>query len=210
VCLQNRYLPANVRAKELCADNLTTGGFCSVVWSRDADYYRQSDWRGRFATEGGGVLINQAIHTLDLLTWFMGAPRSVTADVYNYHLKDVIDVEDTAQGYIEFDNASALFYATTAAAENFPVEIALVGKRKIRLLADALFVDGEKVPLTQSPLGNVKPYWGAGHAAIITDFYNSLISGSPFAVDENEGAKSVELVLSIYESHGKRIAFGGR
>ena len=114
VCFQNRFTPAAAEAKRLAAS--VTAGYCSVQWKRDAAYYASAGWRGKKATEGGGVLINQAIHTLDLLLWLIGEPRFVTANVSNRTHAGVIDVEDTAEGLIEFDNCSAPFYATVSAA----------------------------------------------------------------------------------------------
>ena len=77
VCFQNRYNDTSRMLREI----LDRGGLgrilgarASVHWFRDAAYYARRDWRGRWATAGGGVLMNQAIHTLDLLQWFVG-PR---------------------------------------------------------------------------------------------------------------------------------------
>ena len=72
------------------------GAVASVTWFRDADYYRQRPWRGRWATAGGGALINQAIHTLDLLLWCLGDARDVRGRASTLFLDDVIEVEDTA------------------------------------------------------------------------------------------------------------------
>ena len=67
-----------------------------MTWFRDAAYYARRDWRGRWATAGGGVLMNQAIHTLDLLQWFVGPVTDVRGTVATLALHDVIEVEDTA------------------------------------------------------------------------------------------------------------------
>ena len=72
-----------------------------VTWKRDAAYYGQAAWRGRWATEGGGVMINQAIHTLDLLLLLAGRPVQVEGTIANRHLREEIEVEDTAEMHIE-------------------------------------------------------------------------------------------------------------
>ena len=100
VCLQNRYEPAIIRLHELAGDD-PKGALGVVSWNRDEKYYASGEWRGKWVTEGGGVMINQAIHTLDLLQWICGMPEYVTAHVSNDSLKGVIEVEDTASALFE-------------------------------------------------------------------------------------------------------------
>ena len=69
------------------------GARAFVTWHREAPYYTESGWRGSLETEGGGVLINQSIHTLDLLVQFLGRAKGVEAAMANHHLKGVIEVE---------------------------------------------------------------------------------------------------------------------
>ena len=75
------------------------GARAFVTWSRDKAYYTESGWRGNLATEGGGVLINQSVHTLDLLVQFLGRADWAEARIANHHLKGVIEVEDTMEAY---------------------------------------------------------------------------------------------------------------
>lgn len=113
VCFQNRYNESVLEACSILKSGSMgkiKGARAFVTWSRDTDYYTRDRWHGSKSTEGGGVLINQAIHTLDLLTQFMGKPLKVEAEVKNYHLKSVIDVEDTVESYIEFENGPACFF----------------------------------------------------------------------------------------------------
>lgn len=95
--------------------------------------------------EGGGVLINQAVHTLDLLALFMGRPVQVDASMQNHHLKTVIEVEDTMEAYITFENgddtADAIFYATTANCQNSPPLIEVYYENySIRIEGDGFYV----------------------------------------------------------------------
>ena len=98
VCFQNRY-NASVQLLRRLLDSGRPGKLLGarafVTWKREAPYYTESGWRGSLATEGGGVLINQSIHTMDLLVQFLGRPRQVEASIANHHLKGVKDVEDT-------------------------------------------------------------------------------------------------------------------
>ena len=98
VCFQNRY-NRSVQYLKNIIDSKTYGELIGmrafVTWKRDADYYASGDWRGKKATEGGGVLINQALHTLDLMNMLGGNVKAVTAHASNDHLKGIIEVEDT-------------------------------------------------------------------------------------------------------------------
>ena len=203
VCFQNRFTPAAAEAKRLAAS--VTAGYCSVQWKRDAAYYASGAWRGRKATEGGGVLINQAIHTLDLLLWLIGEPRYVTARVHNYTHAGVIDVEDTAEGLIEFDTCSAPFYCTVSAAGSLPVEVLIEGERNLRYSGGELIVNGKPVVLPAPMTLPGKAYWGSAHPVIIKEFYDCVRSGRPFPVDVTEGGRTVRLLDAIYRSEGRRV-----
>ena len=80
ICFQNRFTSPVIEAMRIInEDGGAKAGFMTVVWQRSEAYYKSADWRGKWATEGGGVMINQAIHSLDLLSLFLGKPRSVIA-----------------------------------------------------------------------------------------------------------------------------------
>ena len=96
--LQNRYNPTSVAVRDALASGVLgpiAGGRASVWWSRPAPYYAAAPWRGRWSEGGGGALINQAIHTLDLLLWFLGDPVTVRGKAANL-AADTIEVEDNA------------------------------------------------------------------------------------------------------------------
>ena len=97
-CFQNRY-NENVRAlREILASGrygAVRGARAFLTWDRQAPYYTESGWRGAWETEGGGVLINQCVHTLDLLVTLLGKPETVEAHMANHHLRGVIEVEAT-------------------------------------------------------------------------------------------------------------------
>ena len=207
VCFQNRYLPSNIKAKVLAQKNMTESAFFSVIWTRSEEYFEQAPWRSNLSESGGGALINQGIHTLDLLMWFLGEPKFVTASVNNY--KKLGSVEDTVSGLLNFgNNLSASFYVTTASASNRPVNVILKGKKQIEIDGVFLVVDGVRKRFNNNPEQKlVKEYWGNGHLFIIKDFYNCLRLGRRFAIDETEGARALKAVFSIYQSNGKKISF---
>ncbi|MCR5684631.1 MAG: Gfo/Idh/MocA family oxidoreductase [Lachnospiraceae bacterium] len=90
ICFQNRYNETTRIIDKTIAEGRigkVTGGRAFVTWRRDEDYYRCSAWKGRLATEGGGALINQSIHTLDLLLRYLGEPVEIKATLANHHLQ---------------------------------------------------------------------------------------------------------------------------
>ena len=122
VCFQNRYNASVLYLKEFFKDKEIIAATANLVWHRGKDYYSSAKWRGKKQYEGGGVMINQAIHTLDLLQWFCGMPESVIAHCSNNSLKNVIDVEDTAFGCFTLKNGgNFIINATNSAASCFPI-----------------------------------------------------------------------------------------
>jgi UDP-N-acetyl-2-amino-2-deoxyglucuronate dehydrogenase len=100
----------------------------TMPYLRSQSYYDQAAWRGTWAQDGGGVLMNQGIHLLDLLLWWLGDPVSVTA--YGATLQRNIEVEDTLTAALRFANgALATFTATTTAAPGFPHRLELYGNQ---------------------------------------------------------------------------------
>ena len=209
VCFQNRFNRATTLAQELVAqDGGALSAFISVAWLRDEAYYTDSDWRGFYKTEGGGVMINQAIHTIDLACTFLGAPLSLKATVHNHHLQGIIEVEDTAEGLITFENGkSAIFFTTTAFAGGDHTELILkTAKRTIELRSDMLYVDGALVPMCEEEIPYFgKRCYGCGHKHLISLFYDALSTGGKMPVDTESAALAVRILLAAYQSNGKQI-----
>ncbi len=208
VCFQNRYNPTSVKIKEILNSGKAgriTGARAFVTWHRDDAYYTDSGWRGTWEKEGGGVLINQAIHTLDLLQWFLGDIESIRGNCSKSLLEKIIEVEDTADAVIRFKNGtSAIFYATNCHAENSQVFLELVcSKAVIRLEGDLTikYCNGELEHFNDTNLETgEKSYWGASHNLLIKDFYRCVLSGEPFSIEGEEGIKALQMVKTIYTS----------
>ena len=209
ICFQNRYND-NVQyvKKELEEGKAgkVLGARGIVNWHREAPYYKDSGWRGTMKLEGGSVLINQSIHTLDLLTYLIGDPADCEAIMANHTLKGVIETEDTLEAYIDFKNgARASFYATNAYIISARVLIDIVCENKsYRLEGPALYVkegdgDYEKIQLTEKvALG--KGYWGTSHPSAITNFYDSLTDKVEYLVRLDEVDRTMRLMFAIYDS----------
>lgn len=205
VCLQNRYNNSSRYVKQLLDGKKVDFAFGNVSWHRDEVYYRSGEWRGKWATEGGGVMINQAIHTLDLMQWICGMPTSVCANTYNYSLKGVIEVEDTAIAMFKGDTDFE-FFATNTAKSDLPVEVRFISDGNIiTLYPDEVLVNGEVVDIEKCIQGFGKLSYGNGHEKLIRHFYDCVSSGDKFPIDAAEGAKCLKLVLASYRSDGKEI-----
>ncbi|TVY01896.1 Gfo/Idh/MocA family protein [Paenibacillus cremeus] len=217
VIFQNRYNPASVIMKRY-VDSGELGklqGMKGIVtWHRDAKYYA-TEWKGNWATEGGGVLINQSIHTLDLLQWLGGELASIKGTMSTDALEGVIEVEDTVHAHLVFrSGVTAIFYATNAYAINSPVEVELLFENgKLSMQGDTLYLtqNGEQTLLSEPVVNELgeKSYWGVSHGVQIRDFYEHVATGRKFWIDGAEGYKAFRSVMDIYESSrsGKRIQY---
>lgn len=207
VCFQNRYNPTS----QALRDALRSGSYgevlgarASVIWARTREYYRDRPWRGEWATAGGGVLMNQAIHTVDLLQWLLGEVDTATGNAATHVLADTIEVEDTAHLVLtHHGGARSVLFATVGYVENAPVSLeVLTDKVAFRLGAEltVLHGDGREELLAASiPATGERAYWGRSHEALIGDFYSSLDAAEPFWIGPAEALKSLQIILDIYD-----------
>ena len=207
VCFQNRYNASVLYLKEFFKGKEITAATANLVWQRDEKYYASGAWRGKKQYEGGGVMINQAIHSLDLLQWFCGMPETVIAHCSNNSLQGVIDVEDTAYGLFSLKNGGNFVINATNAAKNCFTIISMfhAGDDTVELSGDNLIVNGKFVTKSDGTPIFGKEEWGVGHNNLIREFYNCLEKGEKFPIDFYEGSKTVKLILKMYESNGKKI-----
>jgi predicted dehydrogenase len=207
VCHQNRYEPNMRRLYEMTRGGVR-GGFGNVVWKRDAAYYNSGEWRGTWDKEGGGVMINQALHTLDIMQWVCGMPKYVTAHVATDHLSDVMETEDTAMARFTCEDGTVFhFFATVAAETDLPVlmRIRLASGETVEAENDLFACNNALAPTPDRGESVGKREWGAGHRELIADFYRCAETNAPFPIDLSEGEKAVRLILSMYRSRGERV-----
>ena len=205
ICFQNRYNPNVKETQRIIASGeygKVMGARAFVTWVRTPRYYTDSGWRGNWEMEGGGVLMNQTIHTLDLLIYLLGKPEFVEATMANHHLKDVIQVEDTVEVYMRIQGKPAIYYATTGYVTDSPVLLeVMLEKATLRLEEDRLEIktrEGVEVRTFKTPETLGKGYWGNGHYTCIGDFYESIQEGRPFQNNLDSVRDTVGAMLEIY------------
>ena len=211
VCHQRRYEPITRYLKKICEEEKALSAYGVCFWKRDKAYYESAPWRGKRALSGGGSLINQALHTLDLLQWFCGMPETVTGNVFNHTLGGVIDVEDGTFGVYSYADGRRFVLASTNACNDcFPVNIALrTEKKSLQMTDEYLIEDGKMLETRDDFPVPAKKEWGNGHLRLISDFYRCLGQKEKFPIDFYEGSKVVRLILALYASDGKPIALAG-
>lgn len=181
----------------------------SVLYYREPAYYSASDWRGTWKMDGGGALMNQGIHTVDLVRWLGGPVRSVAG--FSRTISHSIEVEDAAAAVVEFENgALGSIKATTSAYPGLHIRVEIMGDRGAAILQDSDFVlwktadsDGPpdlSGPKTGSGSSDPMAFSAAGHLAQFRDFLDAIAENRPPLVDGAEGRSTLELVLAIYES----------
>lgn len=209
VCFQNRMNAAmqEMRRRVLLYGGVK-GGRAMVSWRRDASYY-SDDWHGKRATEGGGVLMNQAIHTLDLLLWYCGKPASVSGSVANRHLKGVVEVEDSADLIIRFESGAVGHFAATTAyatdSSNF-LEVLAEG-HQLHLYGNRLYDNGEQVFVREDAQSICygKRCYGNGHEVLLLSFYTALENGGEPPVSLESALWSTRVLEACYTSDNEEI-----
>lgn len=233
VLFQRRFWPAARRIRE-AIDNGTLGepivGTCTVRLGRDREYYTADPWRGRWDTDGGGVLMTQAIHYIDLLQWYMGPAVEVVGRIATLKHGDYIEVEDTVAATVQFESgALATITASTTFAPGLGTQILVSGRNGAAAsvtefpegspgINDIWTLDGEEayqqVHSTEiesdPPLAQIHEGLVPFHQMQIEDFVHAVLDGCPPVVTGVEARRSLEIILAIYESSrtGSPVAVG--
>lgn len=215
VSFQNRVIPTNLTAKTII-DSGEMGAFRGargfMTWNRSGAYYTESPWRGRWATEGGGVLMNQSIHTLDLLHYLGGKVDHVVGSASLRKNGDIIEEEDTAEATLFYENgATAVFYATNCNVIDASVMVEVYLEKGRLLLQDSKLYrddgDGYRVIVDDAKEVKVgKAVWGLGHAVMMARFYKALDGEDVSYCTVEEGLRTLKAIGEIYATgaHVKR------
>ncbi len=181
-----------------------------VKWYRPPEYYAASKWRGTIALDGGGALINQGIHTVDLLVWLLGDVARVQARTAT--LLHRIEAEDTAIAALEFaSGALGTLHATTAAYPGYPRRVEITGTQgSVVLEHDRIIAADLRNPppdLKSNSFGDANQSASSaavtdfrGHQAVIEDFLQAIARDSAPVCDGAEGRRSLALVEAIYRA----------
>ncbi len=174
-----------------------------VAWNRGEAYYTADDWHGRLAREGGGAMINQAIHTLDLLVQsFSSAPCAVTGKAMLLKNGAFSEVEDNAHFLVDFkDGGTLVFSATTNYPTDAYVYYEVLTKSGARLtgMENHLYRNGVRVDTDEqlAPLFG-KACWGAGHTICIREFYTAIAEGGEVPCTLASAAKTMRILFALY------------
>lgn len=213
---QHRYNPVYRTLREMVAD----GSFGTPLTAafhnrclRTADYYNSDAWRGTARYERGGVLLNQAIHQLDIFQWIMGGAKDVCSFKDNIAHKGVIQVEDTIAGAVRFNcGAIGTVEATSAAITPWDTLVEITGTAGAVSVADgnlakAEFADkscerrlaaAQKAHDAKKDSRVGRSYYGSGHPAQIADFLHCVRTRSTPFVSALDAIAAPELVLKLY------------
>ncbi len=207
--LQNRTNKSIITLKNIIENDQSIGKMLGIsaflTWQRTPEYYNADEWRGKWKTEGGGLLINQAVHTLDLVDWLGGGIKAVKASISTKKLSDVIEVEDTADALFEMNNGSGgLFYAANTYSQSTPPRVEINFENAAFRYADErlykITKDSTQVIDEDNNIPEGKQYWGCGHKKVINDFYKSLSAGKGEYITLDDAVHVMKVLFAFYES----------
>lgn len=190
----------------------------SMKYFRSQDYYDSADWRGTWTMDGGGALMNQGIHGIDLLLWIAGPPRTIYGHART--LARTIEVEDTAVAVADLARGGlATITATTSVTPGYPRRLAFHGERGTIVLEETRVVQWEIEDEPRHDVGTVAPALSAARSPTavapeeFAEQYRAIVSSleerRPPPVPPNEARLALEAVLAIYEASraGRAIEF---
>lgn len=215
-----RYIKSLINSGEFGEITVVNGTLNS---SKSVGYYTESGWRGTLEKEGGSTLINQGIHTLDLVVWFLGAPVDLLAYKTTLKFKNIIETEDTLASIMKFENGGlGVFSSTNTSVDEWDSKIEFIGtkgtitfstgfparilnleheseetKSQIRSRLDE-YLNNDKSAENVPPTMN---YYGTTHREQMGDFFKvSNGEKEKLDIDPSEGMKTLEVVLRMYNS----------
>lgn len=219
----NRALKAAVDAGRF---GRLTLGETTCKWWRPQSYYDEGGWKGTRALDGGGALMNQAIHNVDLLGWMMGPATHVSGFTATL-AHERIEVEDTAVACLRFaSGALGVIQATTSVHPGLPKTVAVHGDRGTVIIEQDDVLRWDFTPETDEDRAlrdrfaqrtgasggssNPAAISHEGHARQLRDFVQAIETGRAPLVDGREGRRAVEIILAIYQSAatGRPVALG--
>ena len=186
----------------------------TLTWTRSDDYYSHSDWKGTWDKEGGGVIIDQAIHSMDLVNWIIDSDvESISVGMENRGHKKVF-VEDSAEGLVKYKNGTSYgFWCMNNYGCDEPIEIRLYCENgKVVFNYDDAYIDYKDgtheeahndLELKKYGEGH-KDYWGSTHIIQIKQFYRSCLGLEELEISGERALKTHKLICDIYDKGGMK------
>ncbi|GAA3284486.1 Gfo/Idh/MocA family protein [Paenarthrobacter aurescens] len=223
VLFQRRFWPASQKIRTAIDDGTLGRAImaqCSVMLHRAPDYYNRDAWRGTWESDGGGVLMSQAVHQIDLLQWYLGDVAEVYGKVNTYRHGDFIEVEDSATAVITFTSgAMATLQASTAVSPNLGIQLRITGETGAsasltefpegsdgrldlwavgeRIVVEPVHPEGVEPNVDLSIInGQLIPF----HKLQVQDFVQALENRTEPAITGKDALKSLRILLAVYES----------
>lgn len=209
VIYQNRFIEGVQEVKKKIASGefgKVKGAFSTLNWYRPESYY-QCDWKGKWDTEGGGVVIDQAIHSIDLVRYMTGLEAKKIMGHTARRVLTGIEVEDEADAAVWLENGAIYsFYACNYYTTNSPIRVEISCEKATALLTydkmEITYASGEREEILPEacPNRNGESYWGSYHFYQIRECYRALKEGTPMPWPAEDARKTLEIVQGIYES----------
>jgi len=220
VHFQCRFFGAIKKAKEMIENN-TLGKILqvniSVMWFRDKDYYLKSSWRGKWNLEGGGSLINQAIHTIDEMIYLLGDVKKVFG-FYEAKYHDIETEDNTAAIFLMENGVFGTIQTSTATKAAFHAKLTIFGVEggleitgniltyfkpdgSQEIMDFTIAEEGGQIASAKDP----RKFSLQAHGDLLKDFCEAIFNNRQPLVNGTEGLKSIKFVEAFYKSNGKKI-----
>lgn len=217
VCHQNRFNPAVQqlhRAVDAGRFGRITHATARILWSRNAEYYRQAPWRGTWENDGG-TLMNQCIHNIDLLQWILGGKAQSISAMTDRAMRP-IEAEDFGAAIVRFDGGAVGIIEGTACVypKNLEETLSVFGEKGTVVIGGVAVnriqtwqfdaphpQDAEVDELCGDDPVNV---YGTGHTPLYADFIAAAQKGTPPLISGEEGMNVMQIVLGAYQSQKEK------
>ncbi|WML38560.1 Gfo/Idh/MocA family oxidoreductase [Neobacillus sp. OS1-2] len=236
IFFNQRTNPLYKKVKELIDNgeigNIRSTNWIITTWWRPQGYYNQSEWRATWGGEGGGVLVNQAPHQIDLLQWICGMPKKVYAKLNFGYQRDIV-VEDDVTAVFDYGNgATGVFVTKThdvvgtdrleihgdkgkiVVDDSKKITIKRLNKPENEMSATmsmqdvmSIFMGGGQGDIFTEEVIEFESVWGGQHIAVLEDFASAIVNGTPLLAPGSDGINGVRLANAMHLSSwlGKEI-----
>jgi UDP-N-acetyl-2-amino-2-deoxyglucuronate dehydrogenase len=215
-CISQHRFASDIQRLKAALDDGTLGtpvqGDAYIKWFRSQGYYESAGWRGTWEFDGGGCLMNQGVHYIDMLQWVMGGVKSVRAITRT--MAHDIEVEDTANALVEYNNgAIGVIQGTTLAYPGLPERLEVHGTKGTVLIEGDRAKIWEVMPETPEPFGrhvakktgeelgeDGTAKWDEQHYLQLKDFVEAILANREPFITGRAALEPLKIILAIYKS----------